>query len=289
MRGSHMETPANKPMKLPVACGARSLSAGPLCQARERRRWETEMSIRSDSDWRGLREVGRIVRVTLEALEERARPGVTTGDLDMVAAEIFGAHGARSAPSLVYGFPGTVLISVNDEVVHGVPGSRRLQFGDIVKIDVTAEKDGYIADAARTVLIGDVSQLAGRLRASVEAAFSEAMKAAKVGRFVNEIGRAVSREVRRHGFSVVPDLTGHGVGRTIHETPVVPNFYDRSQRDVLTEGLVLAVEPIVTAGNGTVFVDPDGWTIRTRDRSLAAHYENTVVITDNGPVMLTAA
>ena len=233
--------------------------------------------------------MGRVVRITLEALEERARPGVTTGELDLVAAEIFGAHGARSAPSLVYGFPGVVLISVNDEVVHGVPGSRKLEFGDIVKIDVTAEKDGYIADAARTVLIGEASELANRLRACVEAAFSEAMKAAKVGGLVNEIGRAVSREVRRHGFSVVPELTGHGVGRTIHEAPVVPNFYDRGQRDVLTEGLVLAVEPIVSAGTGRVFVDHDGWTIRTRDKSLAAHYENTVVITGNGPVMLTAA
>jgi methionyl aminopeptidase len=225
----------------------------------------------------------------LETLEELAGPGVTTGDLDLVAAEIFKAHGARPAPSLIYGFPGCVLISVNDEVVHGVPGSRKLEFGDIVKVDVTAEKDGYIADAARTVLIGEASDLARRLRSCVEAAFSEAMKAAQVGRLVNEIGRAVSREVRRHGFAVVPDLTGHGVGRKIHEAPVVPNFYDRGQRDVLTEGLVLAVEPIVCAGTGRVFVDRDGWTIRTRDRSLAAHYENTIVITNNGPLMLTAA
>lgn len=247
------------------------------------------MSIKSYADWSGLREVGRIVRIALETLERKARPGVTTGDLDREAAKVFDAHGARSAPALVYSFPGTVLISVNDEIIHGVPGSRELKSGDVVKIDVTAEKNGYIADAARTVLIGRSSKVGMRLRNCVEAAFAEAMKVAVAGRRVNEIGRAVSREVVRRGFAVVPELYGHGVGRTIHEAPTVPNFYLERQRDVLTEGLVLAVEPIVSAGSTGVFVGEDGWTIRTRDRSLAAHYENTVVITRGRPVLLTAA
>jgi methionyl aminopeptidase len=247
------------------------------------------MSIESDADWRGLRTVGHIVRLTLDALEQEARPGITTGELDKVAARVFAAHGARSAPSLVYGFPGTVLISVNDEVVHGVPGSRRLRRGDLVKLDVTAEKDGYMADAARTVVLEGESEIARQLRACVRSALARALKVARAGRLVSEIGRTVEAEVRRHGFSVVRTLGGHGIGRTIHEAPSVPNYGNPLQREVLTEGLVLAIEPIISAGSGAVFEDRDGWTIKTKDRSLAAHHEHTVVITRSHPVLLTAA
>ena len=247
------------------------------------------MSITTESEWNGLRAAGDVVRLTLDALERAAQAGVTTGELDRLAAGIFAEHGARSAPALVYGFPGTVLISVNDEVVHGIPGSRRLRRGDVVKIDVTVEKDGFMADAARTVVLPGAEALAYQLRDCARTAFLKGLEVACPGGLVREVGRAIEREVRRHGFSVVPDLSGHGIGRTIHEAPTVPNFYSVAQKDVLTEGLVVAIEPIISSGSGRVMTARDGWTIRTRDGSLAAHYENTVVITSDGPKLLTAA
>jgi methionyl aminopeptidase len=247
------------------------------------------MSIESPADLAGLRQAGRVTRQTLDALERRVRAGVSTGELDAVAAAVFARHGARSAPALVYGFPANVLISVNDEIVHGVPGARRLRRGDLVKLDVTVEKDGYVADAARSVIVGSGSETAKRLIACVRAAFRSACAVARAGTRVNEIGRAVEREVRRHGFTVVQGLTGHGVGRTIHEAPDVPNHYDPWQRDVLSEGLVLTIEPMISAGSAQPVEDANGWTIRTRDGSLSAHHEHTLVITREDPLILTAA
>lgn len=245
------------------------------------------MSIESVEDWTGLRRAATVARRALDALQARVRPGVTTAELDHVAAGVFARHGARSAPALVYGFPGTVLISVNDELVHGIPGRRRLQRGDLVKLDVTVEKGGYVVDAARSVLVGSGTETARRLVACAEAAFRAGLGAARAGNPVNEIGRAVEEEVHLRGFTVVRELTGHGVGRTIHEPPPVPNHYDPDQRDVLTEGLVLTIEPIVSAGSARAMRAEDGWTIRTRDGSLAAHYEHTVVITREDPIVLT--
>jgi len=247
------------------------------------------MSIDSAADWKGMREAGRITRLTLDALEGQIRVGVSTAELDEVAAAVFDRNGARSAPALVYGFPGTVLISVNDEVVHGVPGRRRLERGDLVKLDVTVEKNGYVADAARSVVVEAGTETAHRLAACAASALEAALTIARAGVRVNEIGRAVNREVRRHGFSVVRGLTGHGVGRTIHEAPSVPNTYDPWQTDVLTEGLVLTIEPMISAGSAQAVTDVNGWTIRTRDGSLAAHHEHTLVITRQAPLVLTAA
>jgi methionyl aminopeptidase len=246
------------------------------------------MSIESADDWKGLRRAGRVAHLTLEALEAQVRPGVTTEELDSVAARVFAAHGARSAPAMLYGFPKTVLISVNDEVVHGIPGRRRLAAGDLVKLDVTLEKDGYIADAARTVIVGPGSDLAQRLSACARAAFTSALAVAKAGAKVNAISKAVETEVRKRGFTVVRGLTGHGVGRAIHEPPSVPNHYDPWQKDVLTDGLVLTIEPIISAGSERTRQDADGWTLRTSDGSWSAHYEHTVVVTHQLPIMLTA-
>jgi methionyl aminopeptidase len=245
------------------------------------------MSIESAADWVGLTAAANVTRLTLDALEERVRPGVTTAELDAMAAGLFAAHGARSAPQLEYGFPRTVLISVNDEIVHGIPGPRRLVEGDLVKLDVTVEKDGYVADAARSVVVGAGSDTAHRLVACAAAALDAALAVARRGTRVNEIGRAVSREVRRHGFAVVRGLTGHGVGRRIHEPPEVANQYNPWQTDVLTEGLVLTIEPMISAGSPQPVQDADGWTLRTSDGSLAAHWEHTLVITGDGPIVLT--
>ena len=247
------------------------------------------MSIESAADWAGLREVGRITRLTLDALEAQVRPGMSTAKLDEIAAAVIAEQGARSAPALVYGFPRTVLISINDEIVHGVPGPRRIARGDLVKLDVTLEKNGYVADAARTVVVDGGSDLARRLARCAADALDAALRVARAGARVSQIGRAVEREVRRQGFSVVRGLAGHGVGRTIHEWPSVPNQYDPWQKDVLTEGLVLTIEPMISAGSPHAIQDRDGWTIRTRDRSLSAHCEHTLVITRDQPVILTAA
>ncbi len=247
------------------------------------------MSISSTADWKGLRRVARVVQLTLDALEAGVAPGVSTADLDAIAVDVFRRHRARSAPALVYGFPGTVLISINDEVVHGVPGPRVIASGDVVKLDVTAELDGYVADAARTVLIPPFSGEAAAIKHCAEAAFADALAVARAGVLVNEIGRAIQRRVSRCGFRVVRGLDGHGVGRTIHESPAVPNWYNPWQTDILTEGLVLTIEPIVAVGSERAITASDGWTIRTHDGSLAAHHEHTLVITRGEPIVLTAA
>ena len=245
------------------------------------------MSIETPADWNGLRAASTVARMALDLLEHDVRPGVTTGELDSMAAQLLVAHGARSAPAIAYGFPRTVLISVNDEIVHGIPGPRRIAPGDVVKLDVTVEKDGYVADAARSVAVAPASTTAKRLVACAEAAFRAAV--ARAGVRVNEIGRAVEREVRQWGFTVVEGLAGHGVGRSIHEPPCVPHQWDRHQKDVLTEGLVLTIEPMISVGSSRPVQDADGWTLRTRDGSLAAHYEHTLVITRGHPIVLTAA
>jgi methionyl aminopeptidase len=247
------------------------------------------MSIASAADWKGLRRVARVVRLTLERLERELRPGATTGELDRIAASVVTSHGARSAPALEYGFPRTVLISVNDEIVHGIPGDRRIVDGDLVSLDVTLEKDGFVADAAKSVVVGQGSDTARRLVACAEEAFVAALQVARAGVRVNAIGRAVEDVVRRRGFSVVQGLAGHGVGRAIHEPPSVPNQWVPQQRDVLTDGLVLTIEPMISAGSSRVVESADGWTLRTRDGSLAAHYEHTLVIMRDQPVVLTAA
>jgi len=247
------------------------------------------MSIGSSADWDGLRAVSAVVRQTLALLQGAVEPGITTGELDQVAAAFVRPCGARSAPAQVYGFPGTVLISVNEEAVHGVPGPRLIAAGDVVSFDVTLELDGYVADAARTVVVGEGTATARQLVGCAEAAFDAGRQVARAGAWVREIGRAVEGEVRRRGFSVVRGLSGHGVGRTIHEPPTVPNEWDPRLTDRLTDGLVIAIEPIVSAGSAHTVQERDGWTIRTRDRSIAAHHEETVVITHGEPIVLTGA
>jgi methionyl aminopeptidase len=247
------------------------------------------MTISSKEDLAGMTRVGRLVGEAIREMKAAARPGMTTAELDAVGASWLRRQGARSAPQLTYNFPGFNLISVNEQIVHGVPGPRRLEPGDVVKIDVTAELGGYIADAAVTVVLPPISPTARKLRKCVRAAFEQGLGVARPGNRVSEIGRVVDKEVRRHGFSVLRNLCGHGVGRTIHEAPSVPNFYDPGVRDVLTEGMVIALEPMISAEPARIVQESDGWTIRTHNRSLAAHYEHTVVISRGQPLVLTAA
>jgi methionyl aminopeptidase len=247
------------------------------------------MSIRSHSEFEKLRIIGRIVRRALDAAAAAIRPGVTTAELDQIGARVLAEHGAESAPPKTSGFPCALCISVNDEAIHGIPGNRVIEAGDLVKLDLVAEKDGFYADAAVTVNAGPPCPPAIALIRCAESAFAQAANVARAGNRVSEIGRAAENETRRCGFAVMRQLCGHGVGRAIHEPPSVPNFHDPRSHTRLTEGLVITIEPIIAAGRGLGVLDADGWTIRTADGSLSAHYEHTLVITKTAPILLTAA
>jgi methionyl aminopeptidase len=247
------------------------------------------MSIESYEQLVALKEVGHVCHLALRAMSSFVRAGVTTRGIGDVGAKVMRENGARSAPAMVYGFPGDICISVNDEAVHGIPGDREIQPGDLVKLDVTFEKNGYMADAAITVPVEPTATEARRLALCAERAFHQAMRVAKAEHRVNEIGRAVEHEVRHSGFSVIRALGGHGIGRTIHEPPSVPNYDDFTARERLTPGMVITVEPIISMGAGRSVTAADGWTERTVDGSLAAHFEHTLVITKKAPILLTAA
>jgi methionyl aminopeptidase len=247
------------------------------------------MSITTAEQLEKLRACGQIVAKALRAMSNAVRPGVTTAELSEIGSRILGENGAQSSPPLVYNFPGDVCISVNDEVVHGIPGPRIMQPGDLVKLDLTAVKDGYHTDSAVSIQVPPAQEKSRELAHCAERAFRQALTAARPGNRTKDIGRAVEHEVRRRGFRVIHELGGHGVGRTIHEEPSVPNYADPAARHLLTEGLVITIEPIIAAGSGNVALDRDGWTVRTADGSLSAHYEHTIVITKREPILLTAA
>ncbi|HEX7049070.1 MAG TPA: type I methionyl aminopeptidase [Longimicrobiales bacterium] len=245
------------------------------------------MSIETQQDLQGLRRAGRVVARALDAMRAALRPGITTAELDDIAERVLDDHGARSAPRLVYGFPGATCISVNDEAVHGVPGPRTVREGDLVTLDATVELDGYFADAAITVAVPPAAPVAIRLIATAEAAFRKAAALVRAGRRLTEVGAAVEAQVRRGGFRVLRDLCGHGIGRSIHESPEVPNHAVPGLRDRLENGMVIALEPIISETADHSRVDPDGWTIRSADGSLTAHYEHTLVVTPSRPLVLT--
>lgn len=247
------------------------------------------MTIGNEEELDALKESGRVTARVLDALVPKARAGVSTAELDDLAARLLARFGARSAPALVYGFPGHICISVNDEIVHGLPGPRVLRAGDVVTLDVTADKEGFLTDSARTVVIGGGSKSAKRLVSCARTALSQALKAVRAGARVGALSRAIEGTAAKFGVRVVRDLNGHGIGRTIHEPPTIPGLYDPAHDDELEEGAVLAVEPIVTIGCGECFTADDGWTVRTQDGALAAHHEHTVVVTQGRPLILTVA
>jgi methionyl aminopeptidase len=247
------------------------------------------VTIESKSDLNGMRVVGKLVARALREMRESLRPGMTTAQLDDVGARFLRKHGARSAPQITYDFPGFSCISVNDEVVHGVPDGHVLRAGDVLKIDVTAELDGFFADAAITVVIPPGTAAAQHLADCAEAAFHRAVRVANGGVRIAELGRAVEAEVQRWGHAVIHDMCGHGVGRALHEQPSVPNFFSPFMPGRLQEGLVFALEPIIAESATAIYEDEDGWTLRTMNGCLAAHFEHTIVIRDGKPEILTAA
>ncbi len=225
-----------------------------------------------------------------EVLKENCQPGISTADLDEICRRELKGLGAVSAPRRDYDAPCYAFYSVNNGVVHGLPNRRELQPGDLVKIDVTPEYHGFVSDTACSVLLGDpgANPAAQRLIQGVERAFQRGLGECQVGGAVNRIGRSIETSTKASGFFVVPDLSGHGVGRAVHEEPSVYNYFEPTQRAKLTEGLVIAIEPMISNRKSGIRTKSDGWTMVVDPGLLAAHYEHTVLITRTGPVVLTA-
>jgi methionyl aminopeptidase len=248
------------------------------------------MTIETDDDLQALRRVGALVGRTLRELTGLVRPGITTGELDRHGELLIERFGARSAPRVVYGFPGALCISVNDEAAHGIPGDRVILQGDLVKLDLTAELDGYVADAAVTVGAGTLLPARRKLVACAASSLDSALRAATAGRQLRSVGRAVETGVKKQRLTVVRELCGHGVGRTIHESPhCIPSYFDPRATERLQAGAVLALEPHITTGSGRITTAEDGWTLRTSDGGAVANFEHTVAITRGWPIILTAA
>ena len=248
------------------------------------------MTVDSEKDLEGLKRAGRVVALTLKEMAAQVKPGISTQDLDKIGAQVMQQHGARSAPQMVYNFPGATCISINNQAAHGIPDQRVVQPGDLVNLDVTVELDGYFADAAVTVAVAPVSSLKHNLVRCAHQALQKAILAARAGQPINQIGKTIEDQAARSGFTTLMDLGGHGVGRTIHEEPHhVSCFYNSSDRRKLTEGMVLTIEPFITTGARNVYTNPEnGWTLMTADGSLSAQFEHTLVVTKGHPVIITA-
>lgn len=246
------------------------------------------MTIENEKDLEALLRIGRICGLALKTMLEKVEPGMTTAQLDDIGKEILREHNAASAPIKMYKFPGWTCISINDEAAHGIPGDREIQPGDIVNIDVSAELEGYWADTAATMIVPPAAPEHKRLCKFTQRALDAGLKAARAGQRLNQIGKAVEDVARRGGYSIIRELPGHGVGRSLHEKPSVFNFYNRRDRTMLTDGLVITIEPFFSMGNGRIFTDEDHWTLRATDGTFNAQYEHTVVITRGEPILVTA-
>ncbi len=249
------------------------------------------IQLKSESEIAEIARGGAIVGELLDALEDLVRPGVTTAELDRLCEDFIRSHeGAVPAFKGLYGFPGSVCASTNAEVVHGIPASARvLEEGDIVSLDVGVRLDGWCSDSASTFPVGEIDARTRRLLEVAREALERAVAAAVPGNRVGDIGAAVEGTVRGTGFSVVRDLVGHGVGREVHEAPQVPNFGRPGEGPRLLPGMVLAIEPMISAGSGSIRTLDDGWTVATRDGSRSAHFEHTVAVTEGKARVLTTA
>ena len=253
------------------------------------------ISIKSKREIELMKEACKLTAMTYDMIEKNIKPGMSTWELDQMADEFIRAHGGIPAqkgyPSGVRGvpdFPGTLCISINDEIIHGIPSKDvYIKDGDVVSIDLVVLKNGYNGDAARTYLVGNVSDEARKLVEVTKQSFFEAMKFAKAGNRIGDISNAVESYVKKFGFSVVREFQGHGIGKEMHEDPGVPNYGKPGKGPKLEVGMTIAVEPMVIAGKPDIWELEDGWTIVTQDGSLAAHYENTILITENEPKILT--
>ncbi|MBQ2836334.1 MAG: type I methionyl aminopeptidase [Clostridia bacterium] len=253
------------------------------------------VTIKSKKEIELMREACKAVALTHQAIEEAIKPGMTTADIDRIAEETMIKYGAISAekgynPGIkgVPPYPAATCISINDEVIHGIPSSKRIiKDGDIVSVDLVALKNGFNGDAARTYLVGNVSKDAKRLVEVTKQAFFEGIKYAKKGNRIGDVSHAIGEYVKSQGYSVVREFEGHGIGRNMHEAPEIPNYGKAGRGIRLEPGMTLAIEPMVIQGSPNILELDDGWTIITEDGSLSAHYENTILITENEPEVLT--
>lgn len=232
--------------------------------------------------------IGRIVGMTIKVMAEAMRPGMTTAELDAIGAAYLKAQGARSAPQLIYQFPGATCISINEEVAHGIPGSRVIRPGDVVNIDVSAEMYGYFADSGSTFPVPPVKPEVQRLCDCARSALQRSIEAARAGQRINAVGKAVELQARACSFNIIRELSGHGVGKSIHEKPTIPNYFTKRADERLTDGLVVTLEPFITSGTGRVYTAADNWTIKTPDGDRTAQYEHTVIVRSGAPVLVTA-
>lgn len=235
-----------------------------------------------------MRISGSLTADALKLMEEMIRPGISTMDLDRAAYEFITKHGAVPSFKGYGGFPGSICASVNDVVIHGIPSEKTvLKEGDIISVDLGVQKNGWHGDAARTFPVGKVSEEARKLIEVTEGSFFEGLKKVTAGSKLTDVSHAIESFTDRYGYSQVRDFVGHGVGKSLHEMPNVPNYGAPGRGPRLMEGMVIAIEPMVNMGGYEVYVLPNGWTVKTRDGSLSAHYENTVAVTENGPELLT--
>jgi methionyl aminopeptidase len=242
---------------------------------------------KSQQEIERIARAGTVVAETIALVGEHIRPGITTGELDRIAEEHIRSRGAVPTSKGYKGFPASICASPNDMVVHGIPGAYRLDEGDLISIDVGVTLDGYVADSAYTFPVGEVGPDAERLLEVCQAALAAGIDQARIGNRVGDISASVQQVVEDAGFAVVRSLVGHGVGRFYHEDPQIPNFGAPARGPLLTEGMTIAIEPMITAGGPEVYIHEDEWSISTDDGSLSAHFEHTVAITDEGPRILT--
>lgn len=245
------------------------------------------MVIQDNQDLYGVMAIGKIVGQTIAHMKAHLRTGITTAELDEIGAAYLKKQGARSAPILAYKFPGTTCISVNDEAAHGIPGEYAIQPGDFVNIDVSAEKDGYWADAGFTVAMDPITPAGNKHITTTQKALDLAIDMAKHGVACNQIGREVEKFAHKNGFEVIEELGGHGLGRHIHEKPSIPNHYHKRNRQKLSEGMVITIEPFLTTGARHIYTEDDGWTLKTVDGSRSVQFEHTLVITQDRPIIVT--
>jgi len=245
------------------------------------------MTIDGAHDVEGLKRAGSAVARALAAMRAAVRPGITPRELDEIGARVLAENGARSAPQLAYDFPAATCISVGDAVAHGIAGDTPLAEGTLLNIDVSAERDGYWADAGESMVAGTPTRPQQRLLTLTRTAQRTAMMKARAGRKLNVIGRTIEQAARRGGYRIVESLNGHGVGRSIHEAPTVPNWYDASDETRLWEGLVITIEPFLTSGAAEIYTDEDGWTLRVADGAPTAQFEHSFIVTRGRPIVLT--
>jgi methionyl aminopeptidase len=245
------------------------------------------ISYKSPREIEAMRKAGKIVADLLELISEKIRPGITTKKLDLLAAEYYRKTNSRSAFLGYQGFPANICVSIDDEVVHGIPSDRKLVEGQIVSVDVGAVFDGFYGDSARSFNVGQAEEANQKLLDATWKALFKGIEQCRVGKKLGDLSWAIQNYAESQGFSVVRDLVGHGIGRKMHEEPQVPNFGEPDTGIEFTEGLVLAIEPMINSGKYEVKILPDGWTIVTADGSNSAHFEHTVAITSNGPDILT--